>query len=55
MWIRIALPYAVFGIKVEGGVVVDAAPIARWTVGKSERYVADHYRCRGATFLRVAQ
>jgi hypothetical protein len=53
MWIWVSLSYATFGIRVERGRVVDAAPIARWAIGKSERFVADYYRRRGAIFQRL--
>jgi hypothetical protein len=46
----VSLPYATYGIAVKGGKVVDAAPIARWMVGKDERYCADWLRRRGAVF-----
>lgn len=49
-WVWVSLPYATFGIAVRDGVVVDAAPIARWAIGKSERRVADYYRRKGAVF-----
>ncbi|MGS2645814.1 hypothetical protein ACVCAG_29675 [Streptosporangium sp. G12] len=45
-----SLPHATFGIATRDGRVVDAAPIARWSIGKDERFVADHYRKRGAEF-----
>lgn len=37
--IWVSLPYATFGIEVEGGVVTDAAPIGRWMVGKDTSFV----------------
>lgn len=52
-WIRVSLPYATFGLRVEEGFVVEAAPIARWTIGKDERTVADYYRKKGATFITL--
>lgn len=52
-WIWISLPYATFGVAVLNGTVVEAAPIARWAVGKDERYVADYYRKKGAVFQRL--
>lgn len=52
-WIWVSLSYATFGIQVRGGVVVDAAPIARWAVGKSEVEVAAYYRRKGAVFVRL--
>jgi hypothetical protein len=46
--IRVELPHAVFGLVASGGRVVDAAPIARWTVGKTEVEVAAYYRRKRA-------
>lgn len=48
--IWVSLPYATFGILASGGRVIDAAPIARWAIGKDESYVADYYRRKGAWF-----
>jgi len=48
--IWVSLPYATFGIIVRGGQVIEAAPIARWTLGKDERDVAGYYRRKGAKF-----
>jgi hypothetical protein len=36
---QITLSYACFGIEVEEGMVVFAAPIAKWMVGKDLSYV----------------
>jgi hypothetical protein len=52
-WIWISLPYATFLIATRGGVVVDAAPIARWALGKPEQKVADFYRRKGAQFATL--
>ena len=52
-WIYVSLPHATFALAVRDGHVVDAAPIARWAIGKDERYVADYYRRRGARFERI--
>ena len=52
-WVWVSTPYATFGIAVRDGRVVDAPPIARWTIGKPERLVADYYRRRGARFKRL--
>ena len=46
--IRVVLPYAVFGLVAVDGRIVDAAPIARWTVGKTEAEVAAYYRRKRA-------
>jgi len=50
-WIWISLPHATFGIAVAHGRVVDAAPIARWTIGRDEREIADYFRRRGARIV----
>jgi hypothetical protein len=49
-WIWVSLPDATFGIGVRDGLVVDAAPVARWCIGKGEREVAGWFRARGAQF-----
>ena len=53
-WIRVTTQNAVFMIIVQGDVdfaqVVDAAPIAKWTKGKSWGWVRNYYERRGATF-----
>lgn len=46
-WYRIELSYAVFAIVVENGIVRVAAPIGRWTVGKSLAVVADWVLSKG--------
>jgi len=46
----VSLPYATFALCVRDGRVVDAAPIAKWAIGKDEREVAAYYRKRGAKF-----
>jgi hypothetical protein len=54
-WIWVSLPHATFAVVVQGGRVVDAAPIARWAVGKSERQVADYFRRKGARFAPLTR
>lgn len=54
-WVRVSLPWATFGLRCRAGIVVSAAPIARWAVGRRERVVADYYREQGATFERLPQ
>lgn len=54
-WIRVTLPYACYGIRVAGGRVVEAAPIARWMVGKDEQFAASWLRGKGAVFERCDQ
>jgi hypothetical protein len=49
MWlVRVELPWACFGFEVtDDGWVIEAAPIAAWTIGKHGRQVVSHYRGRG--------
>jgi hypothetical protein len=44
---RISLPHATFGLVVTNDLVSEAAPIARWAVGKSFWQVRDYYVGRG--------
>lgn len=37
--LQVDVGYACFGVVVEGGKVVDAAPIGRWMIGKDEGVV----------------
>ena len=48
--VRIETRYAVFGLTVEDGIVLDAPPIARWTIGERMEDVAKHYQKQRATF-----
>lgn len=52
-WIWVSLPHATFAVVTRDGRVVDAAPIARWTIGKPERQVADYFRRKGAQSVRL--
>ncbi len=38
---QVTLPYACFGIEVRGSMVVSAAPIGSWMVGKSIVFVGE--------------
>lgn len=51
--LRIELPWACFGLVVQGGRVVRAAPIARWCVGKPVDDVTAYWHRRGATIERL--
>jgi hypothetical protein len=39
--IWVSLPYATFGIEVEGGIVVEAAPIGYWMIGKDTQFIRE--------------
>lgn len=47
--IWISLPFATFGIITRDGKIIDAAPIAKWTIGRDEQEITDYFRSRGAT------
>lgn len=49
-----SLPHATFALVVRDGLVVEAAPITRWCIGRRERDVADYYRRRGAVFVPLS-
>lgn len=49
-WVWVSLPYATFALGAQNGTITEAAPIARWAVGKPEHEVADYYRRKGAQF-----
>jgi hypothetical protein len=46
-WWRIDGRYFVAGLRVEGGTVVEAAPILAWTVGRVWTELRAHFRRRG--------
>jgi hypothetical protein len=49
MWlVRVESPWACFGLEVtDDGWIIQAAPIAAWTIGNRGRQVVAHYRGRG--------
>lgn len=50
--VRVSLPWATFGLVVDGGHrVSEAAPIASWAVGRPAREVWDYYARRGAEVM----
>lgn len=51
IWYWIHLPYATFGIAVRDGLVVRAAPIAAWSLGKPN--IIEYYRRKGATIKHL--
>lgn len=51
-WYYVQLPYATFGIAVRKGVVIKAAPIAAWSIGKTllrvgQQEEGQHHQDRG--------
>jgi len=49
-WIRVSTRWATFALGMQDGVITQAPPIARWTIGKTEAEVARYYRRKGAQF-----
>lgn len=47
-WLWVSLSWATFGLGLRDGRVVEAAPIAKWCIGKTESYVVNYWRRRGA-------
>lgn len=48
-----SLPWATFVIVSEQGVVIEAAPIARWCIGKRMTDVVSYFANRGATLVEL--
>ena len=51
----VSQPHATFGIVTKDGRVIDAPPVARWSIGRDERSVAAYFRQRGAEFRQLPQ
>lgn len=49
--VRVETPTACFGFVVENGVVVRAAPMTRWGMGKRGKLVAGWWMKQGATVV----
>jgi len=49
--VYISLSYATFGLIASNGRIVDAPPIARWTIGKYAEYVVEYYKHKGANII----
>lgn len=46
--------YACFGIIVKNNQVIEAAPVAGWSVGKSEEYVINYFKTRKRARISVS-
>lgn len=46
MLYRVLLPYATFGIIINGGRCVEAAPIGKWMIGKTLEYLTGWVRTK---------
>lgn len=47
------MPFATFGLRIDDGKVVEAAPIARWTIGKDHVAMRNYFLRRGARIEEV--
>ena len=50
---RVTLPYAVFGVVVKTGMVIYAAPIARWAVGRTYQSFAQWVLRKGGALCKA--
>lgn len=48
----VSLPYATFGIISKDGWVIDAAPIAKWAIGKTMNEVWKYYTYKKKAVIR---
>ena len=55
MLVQIQLGGLSFGLVVEDGMIVKAAPVALWTLSHSWKVIENHYRRRGAKITIVAE
>lgn len=55
MLIWVSLPYATFGIEVDGGRVIDAAPIAHWMIGKDTRFIREWIKKKGGEWKTIKE
>lgn len=54
MWLWVSLNYATYGIKVEKDVIVEAAPIAHWMIGKNVNYIYRWVAKRGGVVVQTS-
>lgn len=52
---KIDLPYSTFGIEVLNGVVINSAPIARWMIGESLKYIKEWVKKKEGTIFEVIE
>lgn len=51
VWYHVDVPYAVFGLKADGGKVVEVAPIGRWMLNMSIEDVSRWVESRHGTIV----
>lgn len=49
----ISLPYATFGVTAKNRLIIDAAPIAGWSLKKDLGYVLNFYKKKQATIKKL--
>ena len=53
-YVYISLPEYTFLLEIdEDGIITEAPPIAKWTIGKDQNYVVKYFHNRGATIKRL--
>jgi len=50
---QIKLSYATFGIMVENNIVVEAAPIGKWMVGKELDYIVTWVKSKKGEIIKI--
>lgn len=53
--VRVEAPHFVAGLIAQDGVVIKAAPILGWAVGKRTTWVAEYFRRRGWSWTIVVR
>ena len=51
--VRVVAPHFVAGIVARDGVVIDAAPILSWSIGKTQNYLTKYFNKKGWTYESV--
>lgn len=47
MLVAVNAPHFYAGIVLTDGIVTEAAPILRWTIGKRREWLSDYFRLKG--------
>lgn len=49
----ISLPYATFMIISSNDIIIEAPPIAKWTIDKETKYVINYYTKKKAKIIQI--
>lgn len=52
--VRVEAPHFCAGLVAKDGICIDAAPILRWTVGKTSKELAAYFARKGWTWQRLS-